>query len=481
MSGQNHAQSARVPEICVHVHRDALPVDREARRVVLRDYFPDRTVKTKADGSKVKLTVKPFPSRSYYVDQRLHTGLRWWAQRTGESDRRSLPVSQICGARTTIDGVGLSLSDAWSIAHWSRWWADQSTPPTEVIVLHVDDHRDLMSPRLTLEQPGVFRDMLTGKTVTLSEPPTVDAAVLSGSIGMGSFLTPLLASGLVVHLRHLQAPGRHRLAHGRYTLRLGVFEDDLLEPGAERPKIEYVRRDRRTRKTSTYEVTDDLNDWVANLPTGVPVLLHIDLDYFNNRYDGDSDWQKFPRGHDVDQKAAVARAHSLTAALRKFDTIASATISTSPGFCPAELWGPLTESLLDDLASRKSFGEALRSNVHLVPGKKRTDRMLWHVYEGEKRAGKVEVKKSCTPGLGEHQSIDVRLNQHSRGQGIGSIVFRLAAQASGYPEVYAHASKSNVASLRAAANAGYEAVDQPAGGQSLMVWRRSSPTSTRRP
>lgn len=471
MSGQDHVQSARVPEICVHVHRDALPANHEARRVALRDYFPDRAVKSTVDGSKVKLTVKPFPSTSYYIDQRLHTGLRWWAQRTDESDGRPLPVSQICGARTTIGGVGLSLSDAWSIAHWSRWWADQRTPPTEVIVLHVDDHRDMMSPRLTLEQPGIFRDMLTGKAVVLSDPPTVDAAVLSGSIGMGSFLTPLLASGAVVHLRHLQAPGRHRLAHGRYALQFGTVEDDLLEPGAERPKIEYVRQNRRTRRISTYEVTDDLNDWIAELTTGVPVLLHIDLDYFNNRYDGDSDWLEFPRGHDVGQKAAVARARSLAATLRKLDTIASATISTSPGFCPAELWGPLTESLLDDLTPGKSFEEA-RSNIRLVPGKKRTDRMLWHVYEGEKRAGKVEVKKSCTPGLGEHQSIDVRLNQHSRGQGIGSIVFRLAAQASGYPEVYAHASKSNIASLRAAANAGYEVVAQPAGGQSLMVWRR---------
>ncbi len=31
--------------------------------------------------------------------------------------------------------------------------------------------------------------------------------------------------------------------------------------------------------------------WSNDLGPG-PILVHIDMDYFNNRYDGDSDWAK---------------------------------------------------------------------------------------------------------------------------------------------------------------------------------------------
>ena len=50
----------------------------------------------------------------------------------------------------TWSGNGqLSLDDAWTLLAWSRWLKerpDGESPPSEVVVIHVDDHRDMMSP-----------------------------------------------------------------------------------------------------------------------------------------------------------------------------------------------------------------------------------------------------------------------------------------------------------------------------------------------
>jgi hypothetical protein len=90
----------------------------------------------------------------------------------------------------------------------------------------------------------------------------------------------------------------------------------------------------------TYRRTPDVEAWLDDLGPG-PVLLHIDMDYFNNRYDGDSAWASFPPRFDpdtheiVDQIERVAAALEDTGVGRRLEDI---VIAYSPGFFPAELW-----------------------------------------------------------------------------------------------------------------------------------------------
>lgn len=96
----------------------------------------------------------------------------------------------------------------------------------------------------------------------------------------------------------------------------------------------------------------------------------------------------------------------------------------------------------------------------------------WHIHVGEQRAGKIFINVIDESPLGQHASIQIFLNQRSQGRRIGRVAYRLACEACGHDTVYAHMRKSNVASRRAAEEAGFVADETPGHTQLVMVWRR---------
>lgn len=118
--------------------------------------------------------------------------------------------------------------------------------------------------------------------------------------------------------------------------------------------------------------------------------------------------------------------------------------------------------------------------VKLVPTKGTPGRggdkggQAWRIEVDGKRAGVVFINWIDEPPVGSHASIQIYLNLASQGRHIGRIAYAAACKASGYDEIYAHMRKSNVASRRAAEEAGFQE-DARGVPQLLMVWRRASP------
>ncbi|MBK7918047.1 MAG: GNAT family N-acetyltransferase [Chloroflexi bacterium] len=102
----------------------------------------------------------------------------------------------------------------------------------------------------------------------------------------------------------------------------------------------------------------------------------------------------------------------------------------------------------------------------------------WHVYCKDKRVGRVYINLVTHESGKEYASITVELNQDSRGRGIGAICFRRACELSGYNKVYAEMRKSNIASQKAAARAGFSPAKGYKGPQLLMVWSGKKQRST---
>lgn len=315
-----------------------LPQDAHGRDAFLQSYLPDRVVHAELDGVEMVLTVEPFPSADYYVDPLLSRGM----------DELALGVSvpQLPFVARRLGPALVSLSDAWTLYSWSEWLSRRSQPPESIVVLHVDDHDDLMAPRLRLDPP--FIDLLTHEPVDLTRPDTIAAAIRSASIGMGSFIAPLLALGIPVCIRHLCGSAYARTRQGLHELHLEGRPDTLLSPGAERPHPFLLGSDDLSRHGSlpsrslvgTYSVTDDLQEWIAELPVGA-VLLHFDLDYFNNRFNCDSDWQDNAGRHDPTAELVLHRLREVCDALLASNVvrrIEDVNIGISPGFFPAELW-----------------------------------------------------------------------------------------------------------------------------------------------
>jgi RimJ/RimL family protein N-acetyltransferase len=100
------------------------------------------------------------------------------------------------------------------------------------------------------------------------------------------------------------------------------------------------------------------------------------------------------------------------------------------------------------------------------------DGEAWRIDAAGKRAGVVFINVIDEPPVGKHASIQIYLNASSQGRRIGRVGYRKACEQSKHPEIYAHMRHENIASIRAAQEAGF--VDAtPAGTiQVIMVWKR---------
>lgn len=99
----------------------------------------------------------------------------------------------------------------------------------------------------------------------------------------------------------------------------------------------------------------------------------------------------------------------------------------------------------------------------------------WRIDVEAKRAGIVFINLIDEPPVGPHASIQIYLNVPNQGRHIGRVAYRIACEASSYDMIYAHMRKSNVASRRAAEEAGFQEDERPGHPQLLMVWRRHTP------
>ncbi|HSR68648.1 MAG TPA: hypothetical protein VLU25_11975 [Acidobacteriota bacterium] len=310
----------------------SLPQDAGERSKILGRYFQRQVASSRRveQGWAIDLAVPA--SAGFYIDPDLEGGLRWWSD--------DMSVSAIPLAVRQEDGFQLSLNDNWTLLSWSCWLSGRVQPPAVLSILHLDSHGDLMSPRLS-RRSGKWVDLISGKTFDLKQPGTVASAIGSGAVGIGSFICPLLHEVPSLNLFHLCH--RHCLQRppGRYAMKPVLGGDDPLFEHARRPQIELTPSSERSDPLmGTYLLGGDLDSLLDNIPAG-PLLLHLDLDYFNNRYDGNPDWEAAGDRHDPGQDEIVEAIDTLFAALtsshlvRRVEDISAAL---SPSFFPARFW-----------------------------------------------------------------------------------------------------------------------------------------------
>lgn len=316
---------------------ESLPQDKDQRYELLHEYFCDQRAKSSLEnGHWIVETYWP-PSLNYFADPNVKQGLDWW--------KANLNLQAIHHEVREMGGFQLSLNDSWTLYSWSKWLSQQKADqwPVEVVILHVDYHSDLMTPRITPDG-NVFQDLLTHRSIDLQAPETVKNAILSGAIGVGSFMVPFLHKIKRIHLRHLcEGPLTKSRAHVNALVR-DWENDTLLNPTKLRPSVSFHRRNPNEAPDNAidYKITSDVKDWLSGLPD-VPILLHIDMDYFNCRYDGDTDWDKHLPRHDpklIDIETEIQRIFSAIGEAGLSPELKDIAVALSPGFFPAEFWEP---------------------------------------------------------------------------------------------------------------------------------------------
>lgn len=273
----------------------------------------------------------------HLIDPRLPETTAPWGLRTPEAVAR-WRRSRGEGGRV----LGASLNHAWALAAWAR-----SGAARPLTVVHLDRHDDCGAPLLLLDAAGEMVDCLTGAPVRGDAPASLEGAVDSGAVGVGGFIAPAVAAGLVGRVVHV-LPSRTPLPERRArSLAVG--------PGAphpRRPDLRWLAVGLDDGAGPALRRAPYLAAHVDTIPDdlGGPIVLDVDLDYASNRYRGDPDWHGTP-GPELPVEAFVA---DLGATLHRLDParIVGVTVAASPGYCPAEAWRPLLEALSEVLARR---------------------------------------------------------------------------------------------------------------------------------
>jgi len=328
----------------VRVPIESLPDDDLQRCSTLDEYFRDLLPTASLANNHWEILLERPSDAIIYIDPNLSTGLEWWG---------GLQVSRVFSAFKRCRGFFLSLHDCWSLLSWSEWMQRtiqrNGQAPGNVTILHVDDHTDLMSP-LLVSSGKHLEDMITSDIVRLSEPESVSHAVQSGAIGVGSFIAPFLHEFERATFLHLVKPTRRHPKDVASSLYATHTLDTLLRPQGCRPALgieESIPSERGGRKLGQYIKATRLASLLEHHDGG-PILLHIDMDFCNNRFDGDSDWQRKDGRHDPpteDVLASIAELFESLASSPASSDVEDITIALSPGFFPAELWKPSIESV----------------------------------------------------------------------------------------------------------------------------------------
>lgn len=242
----------------------------------------------------------------------------------------------------------LCLSEAWIPYAWSQFLTKKRTPD-RLTVIHIDDHSDLMSPFIAQKDNRYF-DMFTKENVCFRTPQMIKKAIKSGAIYIGAMLTPIVLSIPTTRVLHL----KQNVSTSFSVMKYSPYADNLLINGGQRMAISF-REAHNTQEPSLYFRTSDPTLLPQYILPDSAVLLHIDMDYFNNRYNGSTSWRTECLGLDLPFFKQTALMDSICRVIGDINMkvpISCTYIGISPSFYPSEFWKCGLRYLLTNLDSK---------------------------------------------------------------------------------------------------------------------------------
>jgi hypothetical protein len=263
-----------------------------------------------------------------------------------------LAVHDILAYHAPGDLFDLCLEDSWS--GWSIAEHLRRGPKDEDLVLiHLDDHRDVMSTLLECSDDGGLIGPSTRQPFDPEMPKDWETAIAHGSVGIGSFLTPFYFGGRRTHVRHLNNAGTS--SHQCSVIRKPCSYDLIPEKRFAAVQLAAMNE---VPNAGSYVVSSHCDELLEGLPRG-RVIVHVDLDFLINDFNGNAS-----------DGAAVPGAGFIQAARRKIDHFFHALyarrvkvdgwiIATSPGFCSALHWDWMLNAFTEKIAAHRNASSPL--------------------------------------------------------------------------------------------------------------------------
>lgn len=276
---------------------------------------------------------------AHFIDPRLRVTLAAWGIDVPEAVPRWHRWKH-AGGRV----LAVGLDHGWALPAWARARRAGEAP---LSVVHLDRHTDCGAPLLLLDEAGAMLDCLTGAPVRGEDPAGLEGAVESGAIGIGGFIAPAVAAGLVSRVVHV-FPSRTPLPPER--ARTLAVAAGAAHP--RRPDLRWMAASLDGPPGQALRTAPYLAAHAGSVPGDLPgrVALDVDLDYAANRFRGEPDWEDAP-GPELETREFAA---DVATVLDRLDPerIACVTVAASPRYCPSERWRELLEALDAVLAER---------------------------------------------------------------------------------------------------------------------------------
>jgi hypothetical protein len=199
-------------------------------------------------------------------------------------------------------------------------------------IVHVDDHNDLM-PCLAVPEKGILRDTAFGVMIDIDDFQSVRDSIDRGIVNKGNFLTAYLLAkpaGEMVYVNRNLPQSAWWLVPQPQSVVLGdhsVVRTSLAF--SEEPVVGTWRLEEVACLPQTLELTESDVIW-----------LDIDMDGFNDRYDGDSD-RRNRAGTDQEKRELEDRIETFLSDLSVTNwksRIGAVSVAASPAFFPSEYW-----------------------------------------------------------------------------------------------------------------------------------------------
>lgn len=225
------------------------------------------------------------------------------------------------------------LSEAWIPYAWSKL-TNNKCKPKNLTIIHIDDHSDLMSPFIK-KYNGNYIDMITNKVIDFSNPLSVLNSVKSGAITIGSILTPIVFDVDDIKILHLK---QNAIKEYKNIIKTTIYDDFINNSKRISVNLDHVQK---IGFDNIYLKTNNWDDIYLELDFNSDIIVHIDMDYFNNRYNGSTSWYEENNIHNPTfskQKKYIIDVCKNIKKINEIKPIKFILIGISPSFYPAEYW-----------------------------------------------------------------------------------------------------------------------------------------------
>jgi hypothetical protein len=315
------------------IDKSRLPTNKEKSMDILFDYFSDHEIEITESHTHYYLELN---RSDFLYCENVENGLKGFG----------INKKDVIGYYIIAQQNFFCLLESWIPYGWSKFMSETQFIPDSLTIIHLDDHTDLMSPKISADNDR-WKDMLTGEIVNFSEPESIKKAVQSGAITVGSMMTPLIHYIRNVDVFHLM---QNAETVSRY-IQKSTNPDTLICPEEKRMSINFTcKPDNKGVESNIYLKTSHFSEIIKSIRPKTDIFLHIDMDYFNNRFNGSTDWANHPLKHNPQLDKQKENMKIFCQNISKAGLtgrIKHVSIGISPSFYPSEYWKEGTAYLLN--------------------------------------------------------------------------------------------------------------------------------------